>query len=200
MKIAGFLCVALAGITTVVDHVTAKEAGYINAPLKSCPKFRKINHDDIRPFHQPTAATLDEKAAVKFKPRLTIGPHLCHAYPVVSQEGYISGGLNPTGPSDGQCKGNRYASQVYGRAAWYKGKYAIMYAWYFPKEQIKDKGHRYGWQTCILWLNNPANKDPEILAVSLSLNYAFMIHGPPARSKVDGTAVNVTGHLVTRKH
>ncbi|CAH0491554.1 unnamed protein product [Peronospora farinosa] len=164
MKIAGFLCVALAGITTVVDHVTAKEAGYINAPLKSCPKFQEDQsrrHTTVSPAYR------------------------------LSQEGYISGGLNPTGPSDGQCKGNRYGSQVYGRAAWYKGKYAIMYAWYFPKEQIKDKGHRYGWQTCILWLNNPANKDPEILAVSLSLNYAFVIHGPPARSKVDGTAVKV---------
>ncbi|CAI5738200.1 unnamed protein product [Peronospora farinosa] len=186
MKIAGFLCIALAGITTVVDHVTAKKAGYIDAPLKACPRFREINHDDIRPFHQPPAKTIFEKAAVKFKPRLTISPHLCHAYPAVSQEGYVSGGLNPIGPSDGHCKGNRYGSQ----------------------EQLPKKGdpfsndrndlyHRYGWQTCILWLNNPANKDPKILGVSLSFSKTFENHRDPERFKVDGTAVKVryVGHL-----
>ncbi|CAH0491555.1 unnamed protein product [Peronospora farinosa] len=198
MKIAGFLCIALAGITTVVDHATAKEAGYVAKPLKSCPSFRQINHDDIRPFHQPTAVTLDEKAAVKFKPRLTISPHLCYMYPAVSQEGYVSGGLKPTGLTDGQCKGNRYGSQVYGRAAWYKGKYAIMYAYYSPKEEIPDNdgkeseyNHRHGWQTVTVWINNPAIKDPKILGVSMTKSSVFVSQSLLGPFTVDGTAVKV---------
>ncbi|CAI5721561.1 hypothetical protein KXD40_004663 [Peronospora effusa] len=197
MKIAGFLCVALAGITTVVDHATAKEA-ISEAPLKSCPPLKTIDHDKIQPFPQPPPVTIAEKAAVKFKPRLTIKPHLCDAYPAVTRDGRVSGGLRPTGPTDGQCKGNRHGSQVYGRADWYNDKYAILYAWYIPKEEIPDNdgtedkyNHRHGWQTCAVWLNNPAIKNPTIEAVSVSVSSVFVSKGPPARSNLDGTAVKV---------
>ncbi|CAH0491552.1 unnamed protein product [Peronospora farinosa] len=142
MKIAGFLCIALAGITTVVDHVTAKKAGYIDAPLKACPRE-------------------------------------------------IAMGLKFTGVQLGTMANMLLRTHIF-----------------FLKEQLPKKGdpfsndrndlyHRYGWQTCILWLNNPANKDPKILGVSLSFSKTFENHRDPERFKVDGTAVKVryVGHL-----
>ncbi|CAH0493158.1 unnamed protein product [Peronospora farinosa] len=56
MKIAGFLCVALAGIATVVDQVTAQEGGFA-VSLNSCQSLKKVDPDDIRPFPQPPANT-----------------------------------------------------------------------------------------------------------------------------------------------
>ncbi|RMX62981.1 hypothetical protein DD238_008332 [Peronospora effusa] len=181
MKIAGFLCVALAGITTVVDHATAKEA-ISEAPLKSCPPLKTIDHDKIQPFPQPPPVTIAEKAAVKFKPRLTIKPHLCDAYPAVTRDGRVSGGLRPTGPTDGQCKGNPMDLKFTG----------VQIEEIPDNDGTEDKyNHRHGWQTCAVWLNNPAIKNPTIEAVSVSVSSVFVSKGPPARSNLDGTAVKV---------
>lgn len=40
---------------------------------------------------------------------------------------YLSGGLKPTGPPNGNCA--KSVGQVYARAAEYNGAYAIMYSW-----------------------------------------------------------------------
>ncbi|RQM11079.1 hypothetical protein KXD40_004672 [Peronospora effusa] len=173
MKIAGFLCVALAGIATVVDQVTAQKADFA-VSLNSCPNLKEVDLDDRRPFPQPPANTISEKAAVKFKPMLHISNDGCVPYPAPSK-------------SVNYCKGNQHGSQIYGRAAWHNNKYAIVYTWYFPSQYSDFALH--GWQTCVLWLDNYDKVSPNILAVSLDRK--FTKHIPPKPWTVDGTHVKV---------
>ncbi|KAE8961935.1 hypothetical protein PR003_g31714 [Phytophthora rubi] len=143
-----------------------------------------IDHDKVQPFAQPEPVTVSEKAAVKFKPSLQITAG-CHSYPAVNAAGETSGGLKGTGKADGDCAGSPLGSQVYGRAAWYKDLWAIMYAWYFPKEKGYDlfqKGTRHKWTAAVVWLDNPALEKPKILAVStigVSGVYEITKNGPP---------------------
>ncbi|RLN71184.1 hypothetical protein BBJ29_009563, partial [Phytophthora kernoviae] len=118
-----------------------------------------INHDQVQPFAQPEPVSDAEKAAVKFKPQLKVS-YGCEPYPAVDSNGSISGGLKQTGKPDGDCTGSELGSQVYSRSDWYKGKWAIMYAWYFPKaRQFFYKyfyGHRHMWQWAVVWIDDPA--------------------------------------------
>ncbi|KAE9026648.1 hypothetical protein PR003_g11205 [Phytophthora rubi] len=129
-----------------------------------------INHDEVQPFPQPEPVTESEKTAVKFKPSLIIQDG-CHPYPAVNAAGETSGGLKGTGKLDAG-KGSALGSQVYGRAVWHKDLWAIMYAWYFPKDMwygvFGNKGHRHNWVSAVVWLDNPALAKPKILAVSTS--------------------------------
>ncbi|KAJ8561727.1 hypothetical protein ON010_g7956 [Phytophthora cinnamomi] len=130
----------------------------------------KIGHDKVQPFVQPAPVTTSEKAALKFKPSLEVLKG-CHPYPAVNAAGETSGGLEGTGKPDGKCKGSGLGSQVYGRAGWYKDRWAIMYAWYFPKDQgfwsWIGGGRRHNWVHVILWIDNPELNNPKMLAVSL---------------------------------
>ncbi|KAE9035690.1 hypothetical protein PR003_g7612 [Phytophthora rubi] len=144
-----------------------------------------IGHDKVQPFPQPEPATASEKAAVNFKPSLQI-LHGCHPYPAVNAAGETSGGLKGTGKPDGKCKGSGLGSQVYGRAVWHKDLWAIMYAWYFPKDMyygvFSETGHRHNWASAVVWLDNPALEKPKILAVSTSQAdgvYRIVKNGPP---------------------
>ncbi|RMX62583.1 hypothetical protein DD238_008439 [Peronospora effusa] len=189
MKIAGFLCVALAGIATVVDQVTAQEPR-----LFMCPSLKEVGPDDIRPFPQPPANTISEKAAIKFKPMLNISNDECVPYPAVSKDGSYVEGLFEPGKSITYCKGNQHGSQIYGRAAWHNNKYAIVYTWYFPSD---SSGIRYGWQTCVVWLDNYDKVSPNILAVSVMISkFEFAKYLYPKPPTVDGTHVKVRYILV----
>ncbi|KAG6614898.1 necrosis inducing-like protein NPP1 type [Phytophthora cinnamomi] len=149
----------------------------------------RIDHDKVQPFAQPKPVTASEKAAVKFKPSLTIVEN-CHPYPAVNAAGETSGGLKPTGKADGDCKGSGLGSQVYGRAAWNNGLWAIMYTWYFPKDQgsgdvgLVPRNERHKWISAVVWINNPAVENPKIIAVStMGVNGTVRVQGgqhPPA--------------------
>lgn len=63
-----------------------------------------------------------------------------------------SGGLNPTGGSSDGCSSS--TGQVYSRSGTYNGKFAIMYAWYWPKDEPSDGiGHRHDWESAVVWLS-----------------------------------------------
>ncbi|KAK1938798.1 hypothetical protein P3T76_008873 [Phytophthora citrophthora] len=121
-----------------------------------------INHDQVQPFAQPEPVTISEKAAVKFKPQLSVIDS-CVSFPVVNAAGEISGGLKPTKKADG-CTESPMGSQVYGRASWYRDLWAIVYAWYFPKNFRSDgpKG-RHCWASMVLWLENPVLENQKLL-------------------------------------
>ncbi|KAL3656723.1 hypothetical protein V7S43_018387 [Phytophthora oleae] len=126
-----------------------------------------INHDQVQPFAQPEPVTISEKAAVKFKPQLQVVDG-CVSFPVVNAAGEISGGLKGTKEKDG-CTEAPLGSQVYGRASWYRDQWAIVYAWYFPKNFrafIAKACH--GWASMVLWLDNPAVEEQKLLGASLS--------------------------------
>ncbi|EGZ30297.1 necrosis inducing-like protein NPP1 type [Phytophthora sojae] len=121
-----------------------------------------IDHDKVQPFVQPEPVTVSKNAAVKFKPNVLV-LWTCHLNPAVNAAGDTSGGLKGTGERDSACK-----------AGWYQDMWAIMYAWYFPKDvyyrgTFSDKGFRHIWKNAVVWLDNPAVEKPKILAVSTSI-------------------------------
>ncbi|KAJ8556965.1 hypothetical protein ON010_g9001 [Phytophthora cinnamomi] len=153
-----------------------------------------IGHDKVQPFAQPEPTTISEKAAVKFKLPLVIYQG-CHPYPAVNAAGETNGGLKGTGKPDGDCKGSGLGSQVYGRSVWFKDRWAIMYAWYLPKDVyhsvLLPKGHRHQWVSAVVWLDNPAVETPKILAVSTSRpNVGYrIVTDPPFTNYINNSAV-----------
>lgn len=78
-----------------------------------------------------------------------------------------SGGLSPSGSSTGGCR-DTSKGQTYARIGVANGTTAIMYTWYWPKDQTVDGvstgAHRHDWENMIVWVDNttdPAN--PTIL-------------------------------------
>ncbi|KAF1780900.1 Necrosis inducing protein [Phytophthora cactorum] len=91
-----------------------------------------------------------DTAILKYKPQLKIEEG-CHPYPAVQKDGAVGSGLSWSGPDNIGCKGSPLGSQVYARSTWLKGKWAVMYAWYFPKGRApipapRSYGHRHGWE------------------------------------------------------
>ncbi|GMF35969.1 unnamed protein product [Phytophthora fragariaefolia] len=153
----------------------------------------KIDHDQVQPFAQPEPTTDSERTAVKFKPQLHIS-HGCHPYPAVQANGSVSAGLKWAGRADGKCKGSALGSQVYSRSDWFKDKWAVMYAWYFPKGRQymnnMDTGHRHYWLYAIVWTDSSSPANSTILGVSMSAGVGYGKETPP-KSKyiVDSTTV-----------
>lgn len=150
-----------------------------------------INHDAVVPFPEPAPTTISHRAALKFKPQIHIS-NGCHPYPAVDAAGNTSGGLKTTGSSSAGCKGSGWGSQVYGRSAWYNGKWAIMYSWYFPKDSPSALlGHRHDWEHVVVWIDNPDIPNPTILAVTPSAHSGYEKYAPPKSGTVDGTSAKV---------
>ncbi|KAK1929662.1 hypothetical protein P3T76_014879 [Phytophthora citrophthora] len=127
----------------------------------------EIDHDKMEPIPQPDPVTISEKAAVKFKPQLNIASG-CVSFPAVNGAGDVSGGLKGSG-GNSACDSAPLGSQVYGRAGWYNDKWAIMYAWYFPKGFFMGvASRRYDWASAVVWLDNPDFAAPAILGLSTS--------------------------------
>lgn len=60
--------------------------------------------------------------------------------------------MNPTGDPSGDCSSS--PGQVYARATEYGSSYAIMYAWYMPKDSpASGMGHRHDWEQAVVWLS-----------------------------------------------
>ncbi|ETI33852.1 hypothetical protein F442_19290 [Phytophthora nicotianae P10297] len=135
--------------------------------LLSCTFAGTINHDQVQPFAQPDPVTISEKAAVKYRPQLHVKDG-CASFPAVNAAGDITGGLKPTKETDG-CAEAPLGSQMYGRSKWYQDRWAMMFAWYFPKGFITSQPRiRHYWMSMVLWLDNPALETPKILGASLS--------------------------------
>eukprot|EP00644_Phytophthora_capsici_P014832 jgi/Phyca11/124383/e_gw1.53.241.1 len=126
-----------------------------------------IDHDQVKPFRQPEPVTISEKAAVKYKPLLSIGDG-CVSFPAVNTAGEITGGLKGT-KNTKDCTEAPLGSQVYGRSAWYQDKWAMMYTWYFPKNFCAYKAAgRHDWANVVVWIDNPALENATFLGASLS--------------------------------
>ncbi|GMF29534.1 unnamed protein product [Phytophthora fragariaefolia] len=156
-----------------------------------------IDHNQVRPFVQPQATTSKEKSAVKYKPQLHITDG-CHPYPAVQADGSVSGGLEWSGDDDGKCKRSPWGSQVYSRADSYEGKYAIMYAWYFPKGKghahKHHDGHRHCWEFAIIWLSRPSANESVIVGVTTSISDDFHHEVPLEPKHVVGSSVKLDSY------
>ncbi|KAG3140191.1 hypothetical protein PI124_g17551 [Phytophthora idaei] len=152
-----------------------------------------IDHGTVQPFAQPEPTTESEKSAIKYKPQLHLS-HGCRPYPVAQADGSDSAGLKWSGWADGDCKGSGLGSQIYSRSDWYKDKWAIMYAWYFPKGQQYIRkyksGHRHFWSYAIVWTDSPNPGNSTILGVSMSSGVGYMKRSPPkSKFVIDGTTI-----------
>ncbi|MDI3412041.1 NPP1 family protein [Bacillus sonorensis] len=125
-----------------------------------------IDHDKVVGFKEVAPSTVSQKAAKRFQPYLKVYSG-CVPFPAVDAQGNTSGGLEPTGAPEGHCSKN--TGQVYTRSAWYNGVWAIMYSWYFPKDEASPGlGHRHDWEGIVVWVDNPANQNPKALSVAYS--------------------------------
>ncbi|KAF6802993.1 necrosis inducing protein [Colletotrichum sojae] len=130
----------------------------------------EVGHDQLSPLPEKVQDNAVGKAIARFNPKLHIA-HGCQPYTAVNDAGDTSGGLKPTGSSTGGCR-DTARGQAYARGTWHNGRYAIMYAWYFPKDMPNDGvpagSHRHDWESVVVWLNNPSVANPTILGGSAS--------------------------------
>jgi len=113
----------------------------------------------------------------------------CVPFPAVDAAGDTNAGLNPTGPSDGDCSSN--TGQIYVRGTTYGDYYALMYSWYMPKDEPSDGlGHRHDWEGVIIWLtSSTATTADNIVAVCPSAHGGW-------DCSTDGYSLSGTGALI----
>ncbi|KAL0936342.1 necrosis inducing protein [Colletotrichum truncatum] len=143
----------------------------LGAPLDGVLSRRKeVSHDSLTPLAQTVQDNAVGKAIDRFNPLLQIVSG-CQPYTAANDAGDTSGGLKPTGSSTGGCKDNS-KGQTYARGAKHGDKFAIMYAWYFPKDQPTDGvpvgSHRHDWESIVVWINDPEVAEPTILGGAAS--------------------------------
>ncbi|KAI8813068.1 necrosis-inducing-like protein [Cladochytrium replicatum] len=149
-----------------------------------------INHDAVVGFPQQSPVTGEEKSALRFKAFLHV-LNGCAAFPAVDAAGNVGGGLKLGGSMSGSCSSS--PGQVYVRSGWYNGRWAMMYAWYMPKDQgaIAGVGHRNDWECAVVWINNPDVAEQNIIAVSASAHGEYRKYNPVPSSIMDGDHPNI---------
>lgn len=147
-----------------------------------------VDHDAVSGFAEQSARTNEQKVALTFRPYLWV-VNGCVPFPAVNSAGEVGGGLAPTGGSSAGCSSS--TGQVYVRSAWYNGAWAIMYAWYMPKDEPSSGlGHRHDWENAVVWIDDPDSASPAVLAVSVSQ------HGSYSASLVTGVTFSGTHPLI----
>ncbi|MCJ2186964.1 NPP1 family protein [Novosphingobium beihaiensis] len=122
-----------------------------------------IPHDQVQAL--PADA---ESYMFKFQPLLKVEDG-CVPFPAVDASGNTSGGLAPSGSRNGGCSSS--VGQIYVRAQSHYGLCAVMYAWYFPKDQVLD-GHRHDWESAVVWLSE-CSTSATVEAVSYSAHSGY---------------------------
>ncbi|OLN87238.1 hypothetical protein CCHL11_03668 [Colletotrichum chlorophyti] len=129
-----------------------------------------IAHDAVVGFPQTVPSGIVGSLYLKYQPYLKI-VNGCVPFPAVNSAGDTSGGLNPTGASNGGCSSS--TGQVYARGGTYNGAYAIMYSWYMPKDSpITGLGHRHEWENAVVWLSS-ASDSATVLGVAASAHGGY---------------------------
>jgi hypothetical protein len=147
----------------------------IATPISSSsPLFRRANCSavDLVGLNEAVPETTEGALMLQWQPYLYVEDG-CVPFPAVDSTGCTSAGMSPTGDPSGDCDSS--TGQVYARAEEYNSAYAIMYSWYFSKdepswlESVVGVGHRYDWEDCIVWLSE-ASANATLLGVSVSFH------------------------------
>ncbi|OWZ00090.1 Necrosis inducing protein NPP1, partial [Phytophthora megakarya] len=104
------------------------------------------------------------------------------------------------------CEGSELGSQIYARGTEFKGVYAIVYAWYFPRGrgaisalEFRPFGHRHNWESVIIWLDKLSLKNLKILGTS-TFSFAwsglgkYNSHVPLNEQYLNGSSVKIDYH------
>ncbi|CAG8252579.1 unnamed protein product [Penicillium nalgiovense] len=123
-----------------------------------------VGNADIVGLPQTVPSGAEGDLYLAYQPKLKV-VNGCVPFPGVDAAGNTNEGLNPTGSSSGECSKN--TGQVYVRSATSGGHYALMYAWYFPKDSPSTElGHRHDWEGVIIWLSDSTSTSASnVLAV-----------------------------------
>ncbi|MCY9377341.1 NPP1 family protein [Bacillus sp. T17B1] len=142
-----------------------------------------IGHDKVVGFEEVVPTTVVQKVEKKFQPYLKVYSG-CVPFPAVDAQGNTSGGLQPTGAPEGGC--SKHTGQVYSRSTLYNGVWAIMYSWYFPKDEPSPGlGHRHDWEGIVVWVDNPSSQNPKVLSIAYSGHGKFTNVQPNERNMKD---------------
>ncbi|KAI9167940.1 Multifunctional cytochrome P450 monooxygenase af510 [Paramyrothecium foliicola] len=147
----------------------------------------EVAHDEVQGYDTKVPDDLDGELMLKYQPWLKVFDG-CVPYPAVQDDGGVSGGLQDSGDMDGGCGDSD--GQVYARGkTTNENLYAIMYAWYTPKDMNVDGGgsvgHRHDWEFCIVWLDKKSTS-AKVQAVSVSQHGDVITYDRPETS-FDGT-------------
>jgi hypothetical protein len=133
----------LAAIVSTTSPVLAQDIMY-------------VGHKEIQPISSPLGGVYD--AYRSYQPSLKVLQG-CVPFPAVG-EYTASSGLKLGGARNGECSSS--PGQVYARHKDFPGKrvHGIMYAYYFPKDQVFDgiaagnsAGHRHDWEEVVVWVS-----------------------------------------------
>ncbi|KAL2061925.1 hypothetical protein VTL71DRAFT_7303 [Oculimacula yallundae] len=142
-----------------------------------------VAHDSLWPLpdNLPTGAVGD--AIWRFEPYLHIA-HGCQVMTAVNANGDTSGGLKDTGNPSAGC-GYTNRQQTYVRTAMHNGRFAIMYSWYWPKDQpIAGNvagGHRHEWENTVVWTTDPSRGRPTLIGAAASGHGGYKKTTNPSR-------------------
>ncbi|KAF7188964.1 NLP effector protein 10 [Pseudocercospora fuligena] len=125
----------------------------------NCNSFtpKVVNHDSMRYLPESVRSGNPGTVITNYEPYIHIA-HGCRPYPAVDQSGNVNGGLQNSGSPSGGCNDGTN-QQTYVRAKMFDGRFAMMFAWYFPKDQISaggaNAGHRHDWESVVCWTDDP---------------------------------------------
>ncbi|KAH8671547.1 necrosis inducing protein-domain-containing protein [Xylariales sp. PMI_506] len=146
-----------------------ERANTLSAPMA---KRSDISVDDVVGFATTYPNNTEGELMEKWWPYLYVVDG-CVPFPAVDAEGDTSGGLAPTGATDGGCSSS--TGQVYARAGTYDDYFAIMYSWYMPKDEPNElegdlgiAGHRYDWENAVVVLSA---EDIDAMLVGIAASY-----------------------------
>ncbi|KNG82992.1 putative NPP1 domain protein [Aspergillus nomiae NRRL 13137] len=123
-----------------------------------------IDHDAVVGFDQTVPSGTTGEVYLAYQPALYV-VNGCVPFPAVDAEGNTNAGLEPTGDPSGNCSSS--TGQIYVRGGTSGDYYALMYSWYFPKDEPSTGlGHRHDWEGVIVWLSDSTSTSADnIVAV-----------------------------------
>lgn len=133
-------------------------------------KRSDIASDEVVGFATTVADGTEGDLMLQWQPYLYVVDG-CVPFPAVDADGNTSGGLAPTGSSNGDCSSS--TGQIYARAGTYNNTYAIMYSWYMPKDEPSliegalGIGHRYDWENAVVFLSGEST-DASLVGMAAS--------------------------------
>ncbi|KAH8671327.1 necrosis inducing protein [Xylariales sp. PMI_506] len=134
-----------------------------------------VGNDDIVGLPETVPSTTAGTLYLKYKPFL-YRVNGCDPYPAVDAEGNTNEGLSPTGDPSGDCVDS--TGQIYARSTTYNNSFAIMYSWYWPKDEPSEAesllgiGHRHDWEAIVVWLSADSTS-ASVLGVAASAHGDF---------------------------
>lgn len=154
-----------------------------------------IGHTSVVALPQTVPNDTSGDLYLAYQPKLKV-VNGCVPFPAVDVAGSTNAGLKDTGNTNGGCKSS--IGQTYVRSAIYGGYFAIMYSWYFPKDQSFDGislGHRHDWEGAIVWLNcSTALNDSTVINVSTANNGSSAIDCTVTKKESSIVAVCPSAH------